>query len=176
MDEEGKIEEEEEEEVVNEGREARHVSRLLQDMYKTSEVTLLLLLALGGGLGGGGISRRSRTAFLLLVQGGVAAGVLEHEGEVALAAVVPVEVHSHEDASAALGALFPQARHLAAGLVHLVVLKHRQLHLLMLGLDLLGLGVCLLLALLATTQELKVAAYHQLSGTLWFTQSGVPPP
>ena len=77
----------------------------------------------------------------------------------ALAAVVAVEVHGHEGArTALLGALLPQASHLAGGLVNLVVLEHRELDLLVLGLDLLGLGVGLLLALLATTQELEVAA------------------
>eukprot|EP00740_Mantoniella_antarctica_P004781 CAMPEP_0181357772 /NCGR_PEP_ID=MMETSP1106-20121128/5147_1 /TAXON_ID=81844 /ORGANISM="Mantoniella antarctica, Strain SL-175" /LENGTH=110 /DNA_ID=CAMNT_0023470673 /DNA_START=231 /DNA_END=560 /DNA_ORIENTATION=+ len=62
--------------------------------------------------------------------------------EAALAAVVAVEVVGHEDAGAALGrgALLAQARHLA-GVVHLVQLEERQLHLLVLVADLLGLGV-----------------------------------
>ena len=60
----------------------------------------------------------------------------------------------HEDAGAALlgGALPPQAVDLAV-VVHAVVLKHGQLDLLMLVLDLLGGGVVLLLPLLAATTE-----------------------
>ena len=116
---------------------------------------LLLLLALGGGLGRSSIRNNN---FLLLVESRVAAGVLEHVGKVALAAIVTVEMHSHEGAGTALlGALLPQAGHLARGLVDAVVLEHRELDLLMLGLDLLGLGVSLLLTLLSTANKVEVA-------------------
>jgi hypothetical protein len=73
---------------------------------------------------------------------------------VALAAVHAVEVGSHEEARPALRADLAQALHLAS-IIHLVELKHTQLDLLVLVLDLLGLGVGLLLALLTATQEAK---------------------
>ena len=119
---------------------------------------LLLLLALGSGLGGRGVVGLG-ASLLLAVEGRIAARVLKHVGEVALATIVTVEVHSHEGTGATLQrALLPQAGHLARGLIHLVVLENRKLNLLVLGLDLLGLGVSLLLTLLATTQEVDVAA------------------
>jgi hypothetical protein len=85
-------------------------------------------------------------------------------GEAALAAVVAVEVVGHEDARAALcvGALLAEAGHLACGVVHLIELQHGELHLLVLVLDLLGLGVRLLLTLLGATAE----AEHQVEGGL----------
>jgi hypothetical protein len=85
-------------------------------------------------------------------------------GEAALAAVVAVEVVGHEDTRTALGvgALLAEAGHLAGGVVHLVELQHCELHLLVLVLDLLGLGVRLLLALLGATSE----AEHQVEGGL----------
>jgi len=74
-------------------------------------------------------------------------------------------MHSHEGAGTTLlGALFPQASHLARGLIHTVVLEHGELNLLVLVLDLLGLGVGLLLTLLATTKEVDVAAKKHQSG------------
>merc|ERR1719229_1671447 len=86
-----------------------------------------------------------------------AVALLDQVGQVALAAVVPVEVHGHEDARAAelVRALAPQARDLVVG-VNLVVLEDRELHLFGLPLDLLGLGVGLLLAFLAAALQLRV--------------------
>ena len=97
-------------------------------------------------------------SFLLLA-------LLDEVGEVALAAVVPVEVHGHEDARPAdlVRALAAQARHLVVA-VHLVELEHCELHLLALVLDLLGLGVRLLLALLAAALELEVREEGGLLG------------
>jgi hypothetical protein len=130
-------------------------------------LSLLLLLALGGTLGG--TSLLLDNSLLLPVESRIAARLLEHVSEVALSAVVTVEMHGHEGTGAALrGALFPEALDLAI-LVNTVVLEHRELHLLVLALDLLGLGVSLLLALLATTKELDVAAhsnkYYKIGNT-----------
>ena len=74
----------------------------------------------------------------------------------ALAAVLAVVHSGHEDTSTTLlgGALAAQALDLAVP-VHLVVLEDSQLGLLALVLDLLGGGVHLLLALLATTTQTK---------------------
>jgi hypothetical protein len=85
-------------------------------------------------------------------------------GEAALAAVVAVEVVGHEGAGAAVGvgALLAEAGHLAGGVVHLVELEEGELHLSVLVLDLLGLGVRLLLALLGAAAE----AEHQVQGRL----------
>ena len=75
-------------------------------------------------------------------------------GEAAAAAVVAVEVGGHEDAVPAVlrGALLLLALHLARA-VHGVVLEHPELDRLGGALDLLGLGVGLLLTLLAATPE-----------------------
>eukprot|EP00168_Porphyra_purpurea_P001477 TRINITY_DN117_c0_g1_i2.p1 TRINITY_DN117_c0_g1~~TRINITY_DN117_c0_g1_i2.p1 ORF type:complete len:196 (-),score=19.30 TRINITY_DN117_c0_g1_i2:235-822(-) len=72
----------------------------------------------------------------------------------ALATVVAVLMGGHEDASAArlMWALAAEALHLAI-VRHLVVLEHRHRHLLLLVLDLLGLGVRLLFPLLATAKH-----------------------
>merc|ERR1719222_1138161 len=88
---------------------------------------------------------------------GVPVTLLDEVGQVALAAVVTVEVHGHEDAGPAhlVRALATQARDLVVG-VDLVELQHCKLHLLALVLDLLGLGVGLLLALLCAAGELQV--------------------
>jgi hypothetical protein len=85
-------------------------------------------------------------------------------GEAALAAVVAVEVVGHEGAGAAVGvgALLAEAGHLAGGVVHLVELEEGELDLLVLVLDLLGLGVRLLLALLGAAAE----AEHQVESGL----------
>merc|ERR1719174_1981104 len=82
--------------------------------------------------------------------------LLDEVREVALPAVVPVEVHRHEDARPAhlVGALPPQPGDFIVR-VHLVELEHCELHLLALVLQLLGLGVGLLLALLAAAEELE---------------------
>merc|ERR1719253_1596250 len=82
---------------------------------------------------------------------------LDEVCEVALAAVVAVEMHRHEDTGPAdlVRALAAQARDLVVA-VHLVELQDCELHLLALVLDLLRLGVSLLLALLAATGELEV--------------------
>merc|ERR1719473_193820 len=80
--------------------------------------------------------------------------LLDHVGEGALPAVVPVEVHGHEDTRAAelVRALLPEPLDLVVR-VHLVELQHCELHLLPLVLDLLRLGVGLLLALLRAAVE-----------------------
>merc|ERR1719402_1334453 len=79
---------------------------------------------------------------------------VEYIREAALAAVLPVVVGRHEDASSTLlgRALPPQPVDLAV-VVHLVVLEHGQLDLLVLVLDLLGCGVILLLPLLGTSPQ-----------------------
>merc|ERR1719209_1537092 len=81
-------------------------------------------------------------------------GLVEHVGETALAAVLAIEVSSHEDSSAALlsRALTAQTVDLAI-VVNLVVLKDGQLDLPVLVLDLLGGGVVLLLPLLSTSPQ-----------------------
>merc|ERR1719473_2192055 len=83
--------------------------------------------------------------------------LLDEVREVALAAVVAVEMHRHEDARPAhlMGALAAQPRDLVVR-VHLVELQDGELHLLALVLDLLRLRVRLLLALLATAEKLEV--------------------
>merc|ERR1719145_251276 len=98
---------------------------------------------------------RTGTGSLRLAPSGLVA-LLDEVGEVALAAVVAVEVHGHEHARAAelVRALAAQARDLVAG-VDLVELQHRQLDLLALVLDLLRLRVGLLLALLAAAGEVQ---------------------
>merc|ERR1719265_312258 len=82
--------------------------------------------------------------------------LLDEVGQVALAAIVAIEVHGHEDTRAAhfMRALPAQACDLVVG-VHLVELQNSKLDLLALVLDLLWLCVGLLLALLATTLELQ---------------------
>merc|ERR1719186_503523 len=89
--------------------------------------------------------------------------LVEDVSEPALAAVLAVEMRSHEDAGTALlgGALPPQPVDLAV-VVHLVVLEHRQLHLLVLVLDLLGSGVVLLLPLLTSSPQPQ----HEVEGGL----------
>jgi hypothetical protein len=73
-------------------------------------------------------------------------------------------VVGHEGPRAALGvgALLAEAGDLAGGVVDLVELEHGELHLLVLVLDLLGLGVRLLLALLGSSAE----AEHQVQRRL----------
>jgi hypothetical protein len=90
-------------------------------------------------------------------------GLVENIGEVALAAVLAVVHRGHENTGTALlgGALASKTLNLAVT-VHLVVLEHSQLGLLALVLDLLGGGVNLLLALLATTTQ----AQHQVQSRL----------
>merc|ERR1719436_1040381 len=87
-----------------------------------------------------------------MVCSGIAVTLLDKVGEVALATVVAVEVHRHEDARPAnfMWELTSQSRHLVIA-VDLVKLQHCQLHLLLLVLQLLGLCVGLLLALFRTT-------------------------
>merc|ERR1711881_804120 len=89
--------------------------------------------------------------------------LLEHVGQVALAAVLAVKVLGHEDTSATLlsRALTTHAGHLV-GVIHTVVLEHMKLHLLLLVLDLLGLGVGLLLTLLTSSTETE----HKVKGGL----------
>merc|ERR1719232_2070765 len=80
--------------------------------------------------------------------------LLDQVGQAALAAVLTVLVVGHEHATSAVlaGALPPQPGDLSL-VADLVILQGGQLDLLMLVLDLLGSGVVLLLALLATTPQ-----------------------
>merc|ERR1719309_1396561 len=80
--------------------------------------------------------------------------LVDQVGESALSAVLAVLVVSHEDATTTVltGALAPQPSNLAL-VADLVILQGSKLDLLMLVLDLLGSGVVLLLALLATTPQ-----------------------
>merc|ERR1719386_445566 len=82
--------------------------------------------------------------------------LLDEVGQVALAAIVAIEVHGHEDTRAAhfMRALPAQACDLVVG-VHLVELQHSKLDLLALVLDLLWLCVGLLLTLLATSGKVQ---------------------
>ena len=70
--------------------------------------------------------------------------------------------HEGTRAAVGVGALLAEAGDLTGGVVDLVELQDGELHLLMLVLDLLGLGVGLLLALLGATAE----AEHQVEGGL----------
>merc|ERR1712151_53625 len=90
--------------------------------------------------------------------------VVEDVGKVAATAVLTVVHGSHEDTSTAglVGALPPQTLNLAVT-VDLVVLKHRELGLLALVLDLLGRSVHLLLTLLGHT---TAQAQDQVKGGL----------
>ena len=80
--------------------------------------------------------------------------VRDHVRETAFAAVIPVLVGGHKDASAAhfSGALLAEPLNLAV-LVDLVEFEHSEGNLLAHVLCLLGLGVRLLLALFATTTK-----------------------
>merc|ERR1712093_126349 len=89
--------------------------------------------------------------------------VLEHVSQMALATVLTVEVLGHKDTSTTvgMGALTTHASHLV-GSIDLVVLEHMKFDLLLLVLDLLGLGVGLLLTLLTTSTQ----AEHKVQGGL----------
>lgn len=133
--------------------------------FKRAVRLLLLLATLGRGSSSS--SSSLSTTVLLLVKGRVTAGLVKHVGGVALSAVRPVEMVGHEDTrTAALLALLPEAGDLAALLVHLVVLQNSELHLLVLVLDLLGLGVSLLLPLLAASEETEGPVPTQLGSGL----------
>merc|ERR1719231_544602 len=124
---------------------------------------LLLLLALGRR---GRLRRRLRRTAAAAAAAGARRRSLAravHVGQTALAAVLAIEVARHEDTRAELRvrADTPQARDLAVA-VDLVVLEHGQLDLLVLVLDLLGLGVLLLLALLAAAAQ----AQHEVQRAL----------
>ena len=88
-------------------------------------------------------------------------GDIDQVGEAIFAAVLPVVMVGHEDTCTTdlPGALSPQAGDLAL-VANLVVLQGSQLDLLVLVFDLLGSGVVLLLALLATATE----AENQVQG------------
>merc|ERR1719265_2080955 len=90
--------------------------------------------------------------------------LLDEVGQVALAAIVAIEVHGHEDTRAAhfMRALPAQACDLVVG-VHLVELQHSKL-------DLLWLCVGLLLTLLASTLQLKIQEQSGLVGNAAGTQ------
>ena len=79
---------------------------------------------------------------------------VEHISQATLSAVLTVEMGGHEDPGATFfgRALTSQTVDFAI-VVHTVVLQHGQFHFLMLVFDLLGSGVVLLLALLATSTE-----------------------
>merc|ERR1711904_132659 len=87
--------------------------------------------------------------------------VLEHVSKMALATILTVEVLGHEDTgtTVGMGALTTHASHLVGG-IDLVVLEHMKFDFLVL--DLLGLGVCLLLALLTATTK----AEHEVQSGL----------
>merc|ERR1712168_1041997 len=91
-------------------------------------------------------------------------GLVEDISKMTSAAVLAVEVGSHEDASSALlvGTLTAKASDFSV-LVDLVVLEDRKLDQLLLVLNLLGSGEGLLLALLATTSQ---AEYKMERGLL----------
>merc|ERR1719230_968976 len=97
--------------------------------------------------------------------------LLDEVGQVALAAIVAIEMHGHEDTRAAhfMRALPAQACDLVVG-VHLVELQHSKLDLLALVLDLLWLCVGLLLTLLASTLQLKIEEQSGLVGNAAGTQ------
>jgi len=84
-----------------------------------------------------------------------------HVGHGAAAAVVPVKVDRQADTHAASGAGLPQAGYLAI-VRDLVELKSSKLHSLVDVLHFLGLGVGLLLSLLATTAQ----SQNQVQGAL----------
>jgi hypothetical protein len=86
---------------------------------------------------------------------------IEHVGKTTFATVLAIEMCGHEDTGSTFfaGTLAPQPMDLAV-VVHTVVLQDRQLDLLVLVFDLLGGGVILLLAFLATTTQ----AEHQMKG------------
>ena len=89
--------------------------------------------------------------------------LVEDVGQVAAAAILAVVHGSHENTSAALGlrALTPKTLNLAIA-VNLVVLKHSQLRLLALVLDLFGGSVHLLLALFSASTQ----AENEVKGRL----------
>merc|ERR1740129_341427 len=82
--------------------------------------------------------------------------LLDQVCQMALAAIITVRVHRHENARATqfVWALAPQASDFIVG-INLVELEHCELHLFALVLYLLGLGVSLLLALLSSTFQLE---------------------
>ena len=97
------------------------------------------------------------------LSGGGLGALLEHEGELALSAVLTVPVPAHKDTGTALrrGALTTEALDVAIA-VDLVVLEDGHLDLLALVGDTLGGAVHLLLPLLGTTTQTK----HQVQGRL----------
>merc|ERR1712070_1013108 len=100
-------------------------------------------------------------SLLLLALGSSLTVLREHVSKATLSAILAVEVGRHEDSRAAdrVVANATQASDLALA-IDLVVLENMKLDLLVL--DLLGLGVRLLLALLATATQ----AQHQVEGRL----------
>ena len=84
-------------------------------------------------------------------------------GKSTLTTVVPIKMIGHESSSTALSirALLPQPLDFAA-IINLIELEHSELDLLLLVLDLLGLGVGLLLSLLGSTPQSK----HQVESGL----------
>merc|ERR1719183_2448355 len=92
-------------------------------------------------------TKKKDALFLALVL-----GLVGEEGDPGLAAMVPVEVRSHEDTGAANRRLFAEARHLVIS-IDLVELEDGELHLLVLVRDLLRLRVHFLLPLLRAAVE-----------------------
>merc|ERR1719189_3047918 len=89
---------------------------------------------------------------------------VENIGEATFATVLPVKVGCHEHASSALlSRAFPSQAVDLSVVVHLVVLKHCQLHLSVLVLNLLWGCVVLLLPLLGATPEPE----HKVKGALF---------
>jgi hypothetical protein len=124
-------------------------------LWEGVEGLLLLLATALGRCGSLGLLGRSLLLGLVGVR--VLARVLKHVRKTALAAVMTVEMHGHVHASTALviRALLPQASDLARSGLNTIVLEDRKLNLLVLALDLAGLGVGLLLTLLARSKESK---------------------
>merc|ERR1719183_2515227 len=94
-------------------------------------------------------TKKKDALFLALVL-----GLVGEEGDPGLAAMVPVEVRSHEDTGAANRRLFAEARHLVIS-IDLVELEDGELHLLVLVRNLLRLRVHFLLALLRAALEAR---------------------
>ena len=113
-----------------------------------------LFLLLATTLGRCGLGLLHGGLLLGLVGIRILARILEHVSQTTLATVMAIEVHGHVHTSAALiiRALLTKALNLSRRF-HTVVLENRKLNLLVLALDFAGLGVGLLLALLASTKK-----------------------
>ena len=107
--------------------------------------------------------RKDLHLLLLALASRSGSAALDHVRDVALAAVDAVKVLGHEGRRAALRAGLPEALDLAA-VVDLEELEHSELDLAVLVLLLLGLGVRLLLALLASSEQREGAVERRVVG------------